>query len=136
MSVHRGHCRCGGVEMHASQAPNFLVYCHCDDCRRSTGAPLLASVAFPKESVVWDNLESLAEYGNQESSRLFCNNCGSPVAQKHAEISDRIVFNTGFMDNPDAYPPTAHTFASKQISWLAMDDKLPLHDKTILIKRG
>ena len=37
------------------------------------------------------------------------------------------------MDNPAAYPPTAHTFAGQMLPWLQLHDDLPKHDKTILI---
>lgn len=43
-------------------------------------------------------------------------------------------FNTGFMDEPERYPPTYHTFAGRQISWLKMHDDLPRTDATLMIK--
>lgn len=130
---HRGHCRCGSVIMKAHAEPNFSVYCHCDDCRRSSGAPVTASVAFPKDAIVWEATETLARYRNGTATRLFCRQCGSPVAQEHDSVSDRTFFNTGFMDDPSAFPPAAHTFATKQLDWLRLADDLPRHDKTILI---
>lgn len=131
---HRGHCRCGSVAMVAHAAPNFSVYCHCDDCRRSTGAPVTASVAFAKNAIVWEAHQTLERYRNGTATRLFCRQCGSPVAQEHDSVSDRTFFNTGFMDDPSAFPPTAHTFAVKQLEWLRLADDLPRHDSTILIQ--
>jgi hypothetical protein len=119
--------------MVASVEPSFSVYCHCDDCRRATGAPVLASVAFAKDSVVWESDVTLRRYSNGPATRLFCGECGSPVAQEHDSAVDRTFFNTGFMDNPTAFPPTAHTFAGQQLEWLKLHDNLPRHEKTILI---
>lgn len=136
MSEHTGRCRCNGVVAQVSGDPNFSVYCHCDDCRRATGAPLLASVAFPKENVVWLNEETLAQFQNGSATRLFCKRCGTPVAQLHESANDRVFFNTAFMDEPNRFPPTAHTFAGEQLSWMELGDALPRHETTILIKTG
>jgi hypothetical protein len=130
---HRGHCRCGSVAITAAAEPNSSVYCHCDDSRRATGSPVLASVAFPKVAIEWTARTSLKSHRTGTAARLICGECGSPVAQEHESASDRIFFNTGFMDDPAAYPPTAHTFAGKQVSWLKLCDRLPKHEKTVLI---
>ncbi|MEZ5809975.1 MAG: GFA family protein [Rhizobiaceae bacterium] len=66
-------------------------------------------------------------------TRLFCWHCGSPVAQEHDSALERTFFNTGFMDDPQAYPPTARTFAGQKLGWLELHDDLPKHQKTILI---
>lgn len=114
--------------------PDFSVYCHCDDCRRATGAPVLASVAFFKRDIEWQADETLRRYRKGTASRLFCSRCGSPVAQEHDSADDRTFFNTGFMDEPERFAPSYHTFAGQQLSWLQLTDDLPRHEKTILIK--
>ncbi|KJS19023.1 MAG: hypothetical protein VR78_03930 [Hoeflea sp. BRH_c9] len=131
---HRGHCRCGAVVMVAHAVPNISVYCHCDDCRRSCGAPVIASVGFPKDAVEWGTDETLMRYCNGTATRLFCGKCGSPVAQEHDSAADTTFFNTGFMDRPNDFPPTAHTFAGRRLDWLELHDGLPRVEKTILIK--
>lgn len=132
---HRGHCRCGGVVMSAKADPVFSVYCHCDDCRRATGAPVLAAVAFMKADTDWLSAETLKRHTNGTAHRLFCSECGSPVAQEHDSKDDRTYFNTGFMDHPENYPPTAHTFEGEQLHWLELDDDLPRAPATLSITR-
>ncbi len=131
---HRGHCRCRSVAMIARAEPELSVYCHCDDCRRATGAPVLASVGFPKVAITWEADGTLSRYREGTASRLFCSNCGSPVAQEHDSASHLTFFNTGFMDEPNGFPPTYHTFAGQKIEWLELHDDLPKVEKTILIK--
>lgn len=130
---HRGHCRCGTVSMSSAFVPDFAVYCHCDDCRRATGAPVLASVAFPKDSITWNGRESVSCHTSGTASRLFCKQCGSPIAQEHESQDHLTFFNTGFMDNPEAFPPKAHTFSNQQISWLMLNDDLHRAETTLLI---
>ncbi|RAP56985.1 hypothetical protein [Oleiagrimonas sp. MCCC 1A03011] len=46
MHVYRGHCLCGAVAYVARSEPVNPHYCHCDACRRSAGAPVVAWVNF------------------------------------------------------------------------------------------
>ena len=134
MSAHRGHCRCGGVVIHVTGEPEISVYCHCDDCRRSAGAPLIAAVGFERSVVAWEAQDTLARWKNGSCTRLFCRHCGSPVAQEHESAPTRIFFNTAFMDEPALFPPTAHSFGPEQLPWLGLSDDLPRAEKTISIK--
>ena len=38
--VARGGCRCGAVKVRATGSPTVVLYCHCRDFRRSSGAPV------------------------------------------------------------------------------------------------
>ena len=133
-NLHRGHCRCEQIVMVANCEPHYSLFCHCDDCRRSTGAPVLAAVGFLKEHVNWESDASLARFKNGAATRLFCNNCGSPIAQEHKSLDDTIFVNTGFMDNPENYPPNAHTFSGQQLPWLNLKDDLQRVEKTLVIQ--
>jgi len=42
-----GGCRCGAVAFRARAEPTVVVYCHCRDCRRSSGAPISLWVGYP-----------------------------------------------------------------------------------------
>ena len=134
MTEYRGHCRCGGIVVSVSSEPEVSVYCHCDDCRRSTGAPLIAAIGVFKSSTHWVAKETLSTWKNGTCTRLFCLRCGSPIAQEHESAPDKIFFNTAFMDEPEKFPPTFHSFEGQQISWLELTDDLPRYEKTKVIK--
>ncbi len=34
-----GRCLCGAVEFEAQGAPKWVCWCHCESCRRHSGAP-------------------------------------------------------------------------------------------------
>ena len=134
MTSNRGHCRCEDVVVSVAGQPEVSVYCHCDDCRRSTGAPVIAAVGIPRNTVSWKKHASLSAYVNCTCTRTFCSSCGTPVAQEHESAPELIFFYTAFMDEPEKFPPTYHSFEGQQIEWLALEDELPRYEKTKVIE--
>jgi len=134
MTTYGGHCRCKNIVIQVKGEPEFSVYCHCDDCRRSTGAPLIAAVGYDKSNIIWEKRESLNNWVNGSCTRLFCAQCGSPVAQTHDSAPTRVYFYTTFMDKPELLPPKAHSYSGEQLPWLMLRDDLPRAEKTISIK--
>jgi len=41
-----GGCHCGAVRYEVTGKPQHVALCHCSDCRRSAGAPMVAWAAF------------------------------------------------------------------------------------------
>lgn len=134
MSRHRGHCRCESVIVEISANPLASVFCHCDDCRRSAGAPVIASVGFDKAAIDWASKETLGTWIKGTCTRLFCKQCGTPIAQEHEVAPQRTYFNTSFMDTPELFPPAAHAFAPEQLPWLDLADTLARHARGASIK--
>lgn len=134
MNKHRGHCRCGDIVVSVSSEPEVSVYCHCDDCRRSTGGPVIAAVGMPKNEIIWQSKETLGRYVNGTCTRTFCKTCGSPIAQEHESAPELTFFYTAFMDEPEHFQPTFHSFESQQLPWLELVDALPRYAKTKIIE--
>jgi len=134
MTPHRGHCRCESVVISVQAEPEASVYCYCDDCCRSTGAPVIASVGMPREKIIWDAHDTLGQYVEGSCTRTFCKQCGTPIAQIHESAPDLIFFYTAFMDDPDKFPPTYHSFERQQVNWLKLSDELPRYEKTKFIE--
>ena len=133
MNTHRGHCRCGAVVALVQGEPDHSVFCHCDDCRRSAGAPLIAAIGVKREHIRWEADEAVSRYINRTCTRSFCSICGSSVAQEHDSAPDYVFFNTAFMDEPELFPPTYHSFAGQQFNWMQLSDDLPRYEKTKFI---
>ena len=134
MTSHRGHCRCESVVISVQAEPEASVYCHCDDCCRSTGAPVIASIGMPHDKITWEGSAHLGEYVEGTCTRTFCKECGTPVAQLHESAPELIFFYTAFMDKPEDFPPTYHSFEGQQTSWLKLVDDLTRYEKTKFIE--
>ena len=57
--------------------------------------------------------------------RLFCGNCGSPVAYEADIFAHEIHFYTASLENPAEMLPQFHVFCTEQMPWLKIDDELP-----------
>lgn len=123
-TVHNGGCRCGAVSFVANAEPHFTSYCHCGDCRRATGAPVVAFVGFMRDEIEWQ-ADGFRTYGDYPVARLFCPDCGAPIGYRDERLADRIYFYTAAMAEPERFAPTRHAYAGEQLSWLQLADDLP-----------
>ena len=49
--MRQGHCLCGAVRFTADGEPKWTGFCHCQSCRRHTGAPVSAYAGFEAAKV-------------------------------------------------------------------------------------
>lgn len=108
-------------------------YCHCEDCRKSTGSAF--SVAIPFESdqfrVLRGRIGSFtkqADSGN-ELTRNFCLNCGSPLFGTSPEHPGRVYVKAGALDDQSLVQPTHQSWCQSKVDWSEIDDDLPSHPK-------
>jgi hypothetical protein len=45
-----GGCLCGAVRFHATGTPRGVFWCHCQSCRRHSGAPVSVFVGFERQA--------------------------------------------------------------------------------------
>ncbi|MEO7724638.1 MAG: GFA family protein [Chthoniobacterales bacterium] len=86
--THRGTCYCGSVEVEASATPLDMGYCHCEACRRYSGAPFSSFTLWKAENVrIAKGEEFLGRYKSSEiSDRLYCTKCGGHVMVDHPAL--------------------------------------------------
>jgi hypothetical protein len=105
--------------------PDVVTYCHCDDCKRISGAPVAAFAAFGEADIAFfpplDNSVSVSE----GVTRWFCGSCGSPLAATYAYLPNQIYLSLGLIDQADTLAPERHAHAGNRLSWLHIQDDLP-----------
>ena len=124
--THSGACRCGLVSADMSAGPVFSSYCHCRDCRKQTGAPVMAFVGFRRADLTWHGEPKSWRAGGVE--RYFCDHCGSQIGYHDDRLPGEIYMTLGFMDHPEQYPPTMHAFEARRLPFLHITDDLPRFD--------
>jgi hypothetical protein len=87
-STHKASCYCGAVEIEASGEPLEMGYCHCNNCRRYSGAPVAAFTLWKADQVkITKGQESLGRFKSSEiSDRCYCTKCGGHVIVDHPSL--------------------------------------------------
>lgn len=124
--LHGGSCRCGLISAETKDGPLQVSYCHCRDCRKQTGAPVMAFVGFHDRGLTWHGAPKTWRSAGVE--RYFCEHCGSQIGYRDDKLPGEIYLSLGFMDAPENYPPTLHAFVQRQLPFLHMADDLPRFD--------
>ena len=125
-----GRCYCGASTISATTRPEKVVYCHCSDCRRSTGAPVAAYAAFVAEAVTFSPSEGRVASAAPGSSRHFCESCGSTLSGRYDYLPGQVYVPVGLFDQADVLEPEIHAHASSGVSWLHIEDDLPRMDQS------
>ena len=122
-----GGCFCGQTRYQAAGTPFHSTICHCADCRRIAGAPLVAwfSVKSSDFTITRGTPQRFAS--SPAVTRRFCPNCGTPLTYQNAHHAEEIDILTATLDNPNAVPPQDHVYAAHRLAWLHIDDGLPHH---------
>jgi hypothetical protein len=117
------------VRFTATSEPSHVSYCHCNDCRQASGAPVSAFVGFAADAVTVEG-DALTTYQNGAATSDFCKICGTPISYSDTGIPNRVYFMLGAMDAPQEYKPTLHAYVRQQLHYLHMPDGLPRYPGT------
>ncbi|MEE4454482.1 GFA family protein [Novosphingobium resinovorum] len=121
-----GGCQCGAVRYQVSGEPAHVAFCHCVDCRRSSGAPLMAWAAYPAAGFAL-TLGAPARYSsNGDAVRHFCPTCGTGLYYvNEAALPGLVDIQVASLDEPAELPPQAHIQVAERVDWMADIASLP-----------
>ena len=119
-----GGCECGAVRF-ASDGPwRDVVFCHCEQCRRTSGH-YWAATAVPREALeitadnglVWRQSSELARRG-------FCSKCGSSLFYER-DGAPHTSIGAGTLDAPTSLSALRHIWVDSRADYYELDDDLP-----------
>ncbi len=124
-----GGCLCGAVRYRLSAAPLASMHCHCDNCRKASGAAMLTWLTVDTADFEWLRGEPQryryeSEHYPGTVQRWFCAACGSQLGW-HCEDDGTVDLTAGSLDDPGVIEPTHHLFTRGQVRWMKLDDGLP-----------
>ena len=122
-----GGCACGAVRYRLASAPFDAGYCHCELCRRSSGAPLLAFASVPRSDFAITEGEPRRRRSTSFGERWFCADCGTQLAMWVDHQRDTIDFTVCSLDEPSRVAPGFHIFFASRPAWFDVRDSLPRH---------
>ncbi len=118
-----GGCLCGAVRFTATGRPKGIYWCHCQSCRRHTGAPASVFVAFEREAYKVTKGE-VAKFDSSpgRTRRGFCARCGSTLTCETLPQIRETHFHVGAFDQAALLQPTKHYFSEERLPWLHPSD--------------
>lgn len=125
-AIAEGGCQCGRHRFSITAAPFAVSYCHCNESRRATGAPVAVLAGVHDDAV--DFTEPPATFASSaHAQRWFCPDCGTPLAYRDRRLPGELYLLVGAFDEPERLTPQRHAFTSRQLPWLHIADELPRH---------
>lgn len=128
--VSAGRCFCGNIQFEARGKPLWVAHCHCESCRRNTGAPVTTFVGFNKEQLTYTRGERNFYHSSPGVQRGFCADCGTPMTYESDRCPGEVHLYISTLDDCGAFVPELHVFFAERIPWMEVEDDLPRYAGT------
>ncbi len=121
--THKGQCFCGAVKLQVTGAPFIMGYCHCDDCRAWSAAPVNGFCLWqPEQLEITEGSEHIGSFSKTPNShRKFCTQCGGHIYSDHPHSEFCDVYSS-ILPTLD-FQPSLHVFYGEKT--LRIRDGLP-----------
>lgn len=121
-----GGCRCGAVRYRTDGEPLHVTLCHCRDCQRSSGAPMVAWAGFREEQFSVTQGDAVTFNSSGDAFRSFCAKCGTGLWYRNQTVLPGLVdIQVATFDAPETLPPIAHIQTAERMPWIATAHMLP-----------
>lgn len=125
-----GRCHCGAIRYEANGDPVYHALCHCGDCRRATGAPVVSWALFPRDAVALTGDAPRRYASSANGERWFCGQCGSSLFYVNESVFPGMIdIQSATLDDPDAFPVAIHIQVAERIGWMRTAHELPTFDR-------
>jgi len=122
-----GGCHCGACRYEAEVFLHSAYYCHCLDCRKSTGQPFEIGVPVKVGTLRFTGELPKFYASSEHAERGFCPHCGSRIVWRPVDPAGEWAINVDAcsLDNPEDVRPREHIWVDRQLPWFQPDDGLP-----------
>jgi hypothetical protein len=104
--------------------------CHCSDCRKSSGAPMVGWIAYKADGFKVTRGEAKEHASSEHARRYFCAECGTGLYYTNQAFLPGIVdVQSATLDDPDAVPPGAQIQWAEHLRWTETLDQLPKFER-------
>jgi len=125
-----GGCLCGAVRYRIQGEPLSSGTCQCRTCRRASAAAIVPWITVISEHFVFTAGQPTEYNSSPPATRTFCGRCGTPLTYRHTSCEGKkIDVTTVSLDDPEAFPPTAHIWTSHKLKWIKLADGIPCFEK-------
>jgi hypothetical protein len=121
--VYAGRCLCGGVRFEARGTPKWVRWCHCESCRRHSGAPANVFVSFDDDVVTMTQGAITTFQSSPGVERGFCAHCGSTLTCSNQRLPGEKHYYVGVFERAAELSPKGAFFAGERLPWLHLQDE-------------
>lgn len=124
--TYSGQCMCGEIRYQLDGEPTAVAACHCRDCQRSAGAPMVTWAMFPESALAVTRGQPKTINSSGAAMRSFCAACGTGLFYRNATMLPGIVdVQSVTLDDPEALPPSVQIQTAERLSWMKQLHELP-----------
>jgi hypothetical protein len=122
-----GGCHCGAIRYEVSGDPFTHAICHCTDCRRHSGAPMVSWTMYPVGSLRVTRGTPKVYVSSEHARRHFCADCGTGLFY----YNDSMLPDTGRRAERNLRRPGRRARACPHPGGRAhsLDGELPMFDR-------
>jgi hypothetical protein len=120
-----GRCFCGAAAYVIKGLINGLCCCHCDSCRRSSGAPFVAWGTIGIRALTLDQGSLSYHASSVGVQRGFCPNCGTSMTYFNEVRPAHLDINLVTLDAGHGLQPECHIWIADKLPWVQLADGLP-----------
>ena len=120
----KGSCECQGVVFELTGELRDVVFCHCSQCRKTSGH-YWAATQVSKGNLNLIKATSLSWYDSSDKARRgFCSVCGSSMFYERKGI-DKISVSAGSLEIPTSLDRMRHIYVASKGDYYDISDELP-----------
>ena len=125
-----GGYHCGAIRYRVEGTPRTHALCHCSDCRRHAGAPMVSWAMFARDAVKIEKGAVKIYHSSEHGRRHFCPDCGTGLFYSNEQVLPGIIdVQSATLDDPNAFAPQAQIQIADRIGWMARAHELPRFDR-------
>ena len=128
-----GGCLCGYVRYEHAGEPGGANYCHCPDCRRTTGSAFSLAVRGRTDSlrITCGRVKAYTKIGDSgnEITREFCPECGCPLFTRSRAHPEFVYIKAGSLDDPTLVKPICQIWTEMAVPWARVEEHLTTYPR-------
>ena len=114
-----GVCLCGKVEFSIENDFRFLLFCHCEQCRRVSGSAHASNLFAPADAFAWEKGEDDVQryqHPKRNFTKAFCRHCGSGLPFIFAS-GTMVLVPAGSINGKPNVDKKAQVFLCERTAW-------------------
>ncbi|WP_033075504.1 GFA family protein [Sphingopyxis sp. MWB1] len=124
-----GQCHCGKIRYSMPVTVEHHALCHCTDCRRHAGAPMVGWGLVSQDVLEVEGTPRIYE-SSADGRRHFCGDCGTGLFYTNDVIFPGMIdVQTATLDDPDLIPARVQIQTAERIGWMEKLGDMPSFER-------